>query len=449
MSMVLDFIQTAAVLILLAYLLSRANFFPVVRGDEKLSGGKRIAAIVVFLFLSFYGLLLRSHLASGLYVDTRLVGIVLSGLLFGPGVSLFVLVPVGAVSVFLGGETLWADLAAMLLGALLSELCRRRFPRFDSVLAGIIAGVLEVCHMLLIVAIVQPESAAKALVYQISFPSIVVNGCAVILFILIVTDVYDHRRLWEHESFLRSESRVAAEIQGDLLEKDFEPDERLDLSAFLQPAYDVGGDLYSFTLCEDRYFKFIVGDVSGKGVPAAISMSRCETLFHELANRESDPAAILSALNVRMSRNNHTQTFVTAWAGVLDLETGRLLFANAGHVTPYILRCGEVPEALPRLKGFPLGLFPEEQYRSCERVLCAGETVLTYSDGVTDAESPLRQRFGTARLEEALTALSDVDAAAVQETLLGAVHSFVETAPQADDITVFAFGLRQKGGETA
>ena len=446
MSMVFDFVQTAAVLVVVAYLLARASFFPEGKEEEKPRGGKRIVAVCVFLFLAFYGHIAQGHLASGVYVDTRLAGVMLAALFFGPGTALFVLVPAAALSVFVGGATLWADLAAMAVGTFLACVSHRRFSSFDAVLAGIIVGMTEVLHMLLIVALVRPVSDAKALVYTISFPSIVINGCAVILFILVIADVYEHRRLWERESFARSENRVAASIQNDLLEKNFAVDERMELTAFVQPALDVGGDLYSFTLSDGHSFRFLVGDVSGKGVPAAIFMSRCETLFSELASRSGDPAEILTELNRRLGRRNQAQMFVTAWAGVLDLETGRLVYSNAGHVTPYLLRKGTAPEALPRPMGLPLGLFPGE-YLCCERQLAAGETVLTYSDGVTEAENQEGVLFGSARLEAALTDLPDVRPDAVRETLLRTVRDYTAGAKQSDDITVFAFALRERGGE--
>ena len=443
--MVFDFIQTACVLIVLSYLLSRANFFSQVDGSEKLTKGKMLITVAVFVFIALYGTIVRSSLASGMYVDTRIAGIALSGLLFGYFPSALVLLPTAIVTLILREQTLLADLLAMCLACGLSGYCHKRFPDFDAALSGIIVGVLEVCHMLLIVFFMRPVTAAKAIVYAISFPMIVVNGCAVIAFVLIITDINDRRRLWEKESFSRSELSVARRIQSSLLETNFDLDSRLDLSAFLEPTYDVGGDLYSFTLDEGRYFKFIMGDVSGKGISASIMMSRCEALFQEIVLHTSGPSETLALLNERLCRGNDAQMFVTAFVGTLDLETGRLIYSNAGHVTPYLIEAKKPASALPRPKGKPLGILPSAKFENVVVELKPGQYVLTYTDGITEAEDSAHTLFGEQRLETALGNLDTLGARTVVETLLAAVRAHSAGAQQSDDIAILNFGLRVSG----
>ena len=442
MNMVFDFIQTACVLIVLSYLLSRANFFSQVDGAKKLPKEKLPITAAVFVFIALYGIIVRSSLASGMYVDTRIAGIALSGLLFGYLPSALAALPTVLVTLILREQTLLADFLAMCIACGLSGYCHKRFPNFDAALSGIIVGALEVCHMLLIVFFVRPVTAAKAIVYAISFPMIVVNGCAVIAFVLIITDINERRRLWEKESFSRSELSVAKRIQSSLLETNFDLDPRLDLSAFLEPAYDVGGDLYSFTLDGGRYFKFIVGDVSGKGISASIMMSRCETLFREIVLHASDPSETLALLNERLCRSNDAQMFVTAFAGTLDLETGELVYSNAGHVTPYLIEAKKPTSALPRPKGKPLGILPSAKFENAAVELKAGQYVLTYTDGITEAEDSVHTLFGEQRLETALSNLESLSARTVVETLLAAVRSHSAGAQQSDDITILNFALR-------
>ncbi len=443
MKLVLDFIQTASVIVVLSYLLSRARFFSQLCNGRELSLPKRLITSAVFLFIALYGVLLRAHFSSGLYVDTRIAGIMLPGFLFGPLISLYVLIPTVIVSVFTAGETFAADLCAMLLAFMTSFYCRKRFPKTDAVFSGIIVGILEICHMLLIVFLVRPIEAAKAIIYKISFPMIVINGCAVIAFILIISDMNERQEFWEKESFSKSENAVAKRIQRSLLEDNFSIDPRLDLSAYLEAAYAVGGDLYSFLLDGGRYFKFIVGDVSGKGIPASITMSRAETLFQEIAHRCSTPNEILSSLNERLCKNNKAQMFVTAFAGILDLKSGELLYANAGHVTPYLIEAGQKASPMERPRGTALGIRKDAHYGNAVLQLHPGQYLLSYTDGVTEAENPRQELFGSERLEKALSYLPQADAEKVQKSLLGAVRTFTEGAAQSDDIAIFAFGLKE------
>ena len=442
MNMVFDFIQTACVIIVLSYLLSRANFFSQVDGSEKLTKGKMLITVAVFVFIALYGIIVRSSLASGMYVDTRIAGIALSGLLFGYLPSALVLLPTVIVTLVLREQTLLADILAMCIACGLSGYCRKRFPDFDAALSGIIVGALEVCHMLLIVFFVRPVTDAKAIVYAISFPMIVVNGCAVIAFVLIITDINDRRRLWEKESFSRSELSVARRIQSSLLKTDFDLDPRLDLSAFLEPTYDVGGDLYSFTLDDGRYFRFIMGDVSGKGVSAAIVMSRCEAIFQEIVLHVSDPSETLALLNERLCRGNDAQVFVTAFVGTLDLETGRLVYSNAGHVTPYLIEAKKPASALPRPKGMALGFLPCAAFENVTLELKPGQYVLTYTDGITEAENSEHTLFGEQGLEMALSGLESLSARTVVEALLAAVRAHSAGTEQSDDIAILSLAYR-------
>ena len=442
MNMVFDFIQTACVLIVLSYLLSRANFFSQMDGAKELPKEKMPITVAVFVFIALYGIIVRASLASGMYVDTRIAGIALSGLLFGYLPSALVLLPTVIVTLILREQTLFADILAMCLACGLSGYCHRRFPDFDAALSGIIVGALEVCHMLFIVFFVRPVTAAKATVYAISFPMIVVNGCAVIAFVLIITDMNDRRRLWEKESFSRSELSVARRIQSSLLETNFDLDPRLDLSAFLEPAYDVGGDLYSFTLDGGRYFKFIMGDVSGKGVSASIMMSRCEAFFQEIVLHTSSPSETLTLLNERLCRRNDAQMFVTAFAGTLDLETGELVYSNAGHVTPYLIEAKKPARALPRPKGIALGFMPSAKFENVALALKPGQYVLTYTDGITEAENTEHTLFGEQRLETALSNLEALSARTVEQTLLAAVRAHSALAQQSDDIAILNFACR-------
>lgn len=447
MVMVFDFIQTACVIVVLSNVLSRRGFFSELRNADKLPFVKTVVCVLLFVFLSLYGILIRNRIVSGVYVDTRIVGIILSGMLFGAPISYFVFVPTAVISIIIGGSTLWADMIAMVMACVISSICHKKFPNTDAALTGIITGLLEIVHMLLLPVFVRPIETAKEIMYSISFPMIVVNGCAAILFMLVISDNVERRRLLEEESAAKSEYNIANEIQSSLLNKNFNIDERLDLCAYLKPAYEVGGDLYGYTLEDKRFFKFIIGDVSGKGISAALTMSRCVAFFEDTVPGKNDPSEILSILNKRLAQNNQAQMFVTAMLGILDLSNGELIYSNAGHVAPYLVTAASPALELERPLGKPLGIIAGEKYENKSIVLNKGQYLVSYTDGVTDAVNKQQERFDKSRLVEALSGLNFSGAEEIKTNLIETINVYSAEAKQADDIAVICFGLSNKDNE--
>lgn len=444
MSVVIAALQHLCVIVVAAYLLARVDFFREAAEGRRLPPWKLIAAAAVFSLISVYGQLMNLMNDSATVIDTGVVGVALAALLFGYGPALPVLLVAAIAAIWGGAVTVIADITGLLLAYGLCGYCMKRFPRYDAVLCGVITGVLEICHMLLIVALVSPMEAAKALVYQISFSMIVLNGCAVVLFVLIVQDMRNKKLLWQKEQFSRSELSIARNIQLSLLQRDFCLDPRLDLHAYLEPAYDVGGDLYGFTLSQGRWLQFLLGDVSGKGVPAAITMSRAMTLFRVCTYRLCQPRDILNQLNHFLCQDNAAQMFVTVVAGRLDLATGQLIYANAGHTQGYLVMAGQQARPLPKPKGMPLGVMPGYDYSDAEYQLPEGGFAFFYTDGVSEAEDGDRQLFGAQRLAAALSQLNGpLSAESVNEGMLAAVSGYCAGAPRSDDIAMLALGLRQ------
>jgi serine phosphatase RsbU (regulator of sigma subunit) len=235
--------------------------------------------------------------------------------------------------------------------------------------------------------------------------------------------------------------RRAHDIQMAMLPRQLPARPELELMAAMRPARSVGGDLYDFFVEKDRLW-FLVGDVSGKGVGAALFMARAKTLLHFIAHEERSPAVVLARVNAELSRDNESTMFVTASAGFLDLATGRLAAASAGHPPPYHLSRdgGVTPLEVPG--GFPLGLAPGD-YPVLDLTLQPGDSLYLYSDGVTEAFDARDEEFGAERLEACLRAAAGATAAALVEASLSAVRSFAGEHPQSDDIT--AMSLRYLG----
>ena len=239
---------------------------------------------------------------------------------------------------------------------------------------------------------------------------------------------------------LDAELELGRRIQRAALPSDFPADDCFRLAASMEPAREVGGDFYDFFPLGENLRVFLVADVSGKGVTGALYMMNAKTLLKDALQDDPahDPAAALSAVNEELCRNNQAEMFLTVWAGVLDLETGRLAFASAGHNPPLRLRAGAAPEWIRAKSGCPLGCFEGVSYKPREMRLAPGDALFLYTDGVTEAMDPSGALFGEGRLAETLAAADSRDPRALDVAVHAAVSSFAAGAPRADDLTILA-----------
>ena len=244
---------------------------------------------------------------------------------------------------------------------------------------------------------------------------------------------------------LESELAIAREIQQGMLpvfSPEFTAGGAFRVAAVLLPAREVGGDLYDCFLLDERHLGMMVGDVSGKGIPAALFMSVAQTLQRDEAARSRTPGECLTRLNARLMTRNESMMFVTCFLAVIDLVTGEVAYANAGHNPPYRLPAGGgAPEPLTELHGPPLALMAE-QYDFSLMQLAPGDGLLLYTDGVTEAMNANHEEYGTARLESVLsrTGMAEEPQQTV-DRIRSDVEAFVAGAEQSDDLTIFCFRL--------
>ncbi|WP_294540608.1 SpoIIE family protein phosphatase [uncultured Rhodoblastus sp.] len=245
----------------------------------------------------------------------------------------------------------------------------------------------------------------------------------------------------EKERF-ESELQVARGIQMSFLKKIFPafPNRKeFSLYAQIKPAREVGGDLYDFALLDDFRLCFYIGDVSDKGVPAALIMAMTMTLMKRASMQSGiTPAGILSQVNVSLSEGNDNAMFVTLFIGILDLRTGALAFSNAGHNPPVILTAEGDCRFLPLPDGMVLGVDPETPYLDASVVLDPGATIVIYTDGVTEAMNPSRELYSEGRLQETLAGLKGCPVEDTVAAIFASVKAFASGAPQSDDIAVLA-----------
>lgn len=239
---------------------------------------------------------------------------------------------------------------------------------------------------------------------------------------------------------LESELNIAQEIQQGLLPPP--PDaplrSRVDLSATMVPAKEVGGDLYHYFLLPDGRLLFAIGDVSDKGMPAALFMAGTCNLIRAIAETETDPAVIMTRINNLLALNNPNLMFVTLLVGVLDLESGELQWSNAGHSAPCVVSTNGELRLLQGRSGPACGVQEGLAYRRHETRLAPGEVLVGYTDGVTEAVGPCDAQYGEHRLYAALGQMAGKDTAVVLDEVLRHLHRFVQDTPQSDDITLLA-----------
>ena len=236
---------------------------------------------------------------------------------------------------------------------------------------------------------------------------------------------------------LEGELRAARRIQAAMLPEPSSggPGEGYELGATLVPARAVGGDLFDHFRDGSRVF-FIVGDVSGKGIGAALFMARAKTVFETEASREADPGALLARVNRSLCRDNDAGMFVTAVAGVLDASSGELAFALAGHDPPVLVPAGAATTALSVDGGRVLGLIEASDFPVNRLRLGEGDAIVLYTDGVSEAQDTSGGFFGVERIVATASSLRHASAAALTGGLLAAVRAFAGEAPQSDDITI-------------
>jgi serine phosphatase RsbU (regulator of sigma subunit)/HAMP domain-containing protein len=238
---------------------------------------------------------------------------------------------------------------------------------------------------------------------------------------------------------MESELRIAHDIQMSILPKTFPPfpaREEFDLYALIAPAREVGGDFYDFFRLDDDLLCFVIGDVSGKGVPAALFMAVTKTMIKSVAKDDVTPDAILSLVNQELAADNEACMFVTLFCGLFDMKTGEIRYANAGHNPPLVIKKDETVEWLPRSRSLVAGAMPGVQYQCDKLLLSPGDSLYLYTDGVTEAMNPAGELYSEERLEENLSSLAERDITDIIHEVTDSVHRFADGAPQSDDITM-------------
>ena len=240
---------------------------------------------------------------------------------------------------------------------------------------------------------------------------------------------------------IESELRIARDIQMSMVPNVSPDRDGLDLYATMTPAKEVGGDLYGYLLIGDDLY-FCVGDVSGKGVPASLFMAQATRLFRTLAAQKMMPAEIATRMNDALTENNERGMFVTMFLGLVNLETGRLDFCNAGHNPPVIYDQVELGSFIEMESNAPIGLWPDLEYVGETIESIKGKPLFVYTDGLNEAENPEQEQFGDERMLEFLHHAHFRDAEELVETLKAEVERFRDGADPNDDMTMLCLKVK-------
>ena len=272
-------------------------------------------------------------------------------------------------------------------------------------------------------------------------------GLLVLGFIMF-SSIYSVRRLnavRAEKEFMNRELGIANRIQQAMLPTEKVENGSIDIAGSLVPAKLVGGDFYDYFIRDGKLF-FNIGDVCGKGIPAALVMSMTQAVFRTVASKEDDPAHIVHDMNAIACRGNATGMFATLFVGVLDIASGRLTYSNAGHDRPYIVS-GEAVRSLQAKSNLPIGVMEDTAYQTQETQIVAGDMVMLYTDGLTEAMNAEQALFGQQRIVETVRG-NGASPKHLLDSLSQAVAKFVDGAEQSDDLTMLAILYRGSAAES-
>lgn len=234
---------------------------------------------------------------------------------------------------------------------------------------------------------------------------------------------------------IQQELEIARKMQLSILPRSFEPVNGLNVHATMVPAKEIGGDFFDFFRLDEHRVAVTVADVSGKGVPAALFMAVSRTLLRAVAQFEARPGPCLMRLNDLLAADNEQVMFVTLFYAVIDSRDGSIVYANAGHNPPYVLRADGRLEAIDPADGMALAIMDGNDYEEHRLTLAPGDALFMYTDGVTEAFDPQQQMFGEDRLEPLLARMHPLPRREFPQRVIAAVNAFEAGGPQTDDIT--------------
>ncbi|MBQ3390508.1 MAG: SpoIIE family protein phosphatase [Firmicutes bacterium] len=436
-------IGTLAVILVVASIIGGSNLLHRFFGNRRSWKYVLIAGLLGGIF-GIYGNISGIDY-NGAVISVRDIGPMLAGFIGGPWGGLLGGLIAGAHRYTMGGITAEACIiATCCIGTMCGLLSDRYHERMIKPwMALLIGAAMEVFHLCIVLLMVRPFETALDIVQSIALPFIIVNAVGFTLMMAVMAYIENQRTMTMERSRLQSELEVATIIQQSLLPpiSDTYPGRpEFDIRGYMRPAKQVGGDFYDvFFLTPDK-IAFLIADVSGKGIPAALFMASAKITLQNCVRDFIDLSESIRLANDSLCNNNEAEMFVTAWIGILDIPTGEVDFVCAGH-NPPVLITGQGPEYIRHRGGFVLGGMEGLTFRPQHLDLKQGDVLFLYTDGVTEAENAANDLYGEERLENLLSSLKTPDADSVIETVRKDVADFVGGVDPSDDMTMLCIRM--------
>ena len=441
--LLLVLVEKICVIVVIAYLITRTKYFREIL-DKRFTLKNRAIFILIFGAVSIFGTYSGIEIF-GAIASVRDLGPMIAGLIGGPVIGLGAGLIGGIHRYFLGGFTCvpcsLATVLAGLFGGIIYILRRGKFIGVSG--AVLFAALMETFHMILTLILAHPYSEAVKVVVEVSIPMIFANSLGMFFFAYIISNrIRELETAEERDKYFaelerkRYELKMAHDIQQSFL-PDAIPDlPGFELAAQNIPAKEVGGDFYDFIPISEGKIGLTIADVSGKGVPAALFMALSRTIVRAKATRSSGVSEVIRDANSLITADAKSGMFVTLFYAVLDLSERTLTYVSAGHNPPVIFKAKT--RTLMRLdaKGIALGAIADIELEERKIILDGGDTVVFYTDGVTEAINKSMDQFGEERLIMTIKENHELSADDMIEKIKGEMLAFCGDEPQFDDITL-------------
>ncbi len=441
--LLLVLVEKICVIVVIAYLITRTKYFREIL-DKKFTLKNCAIFILIFGAVSIFGTYSGIKIP-GAIPNVRDLGPMIAGLIGGPVIGLGAGLIGGIHRYFLGGFTcVPCSLATMLAGLFGGIIYILRRGKFIGVSGAVLfAALMETFHMILTLILAHPYSEAVKVVEEVSIPMIFANSLGMFFFAYIISNrIRELETAEERDKYSaelerkRYELKMAHDIQQSFL-PDAIPDlPGFELAAQNIPAKEVGGDFYDFIPISEGKIGLTIADVSGKGVPAALFMALSRTIVRAKATRSSGVREVIRDANSLITADAKSGMFVTLFYAVLDLSERTLTYVSAGHNPPVIFKAKT--RTLMRLdaKGIALGAIADIELEERKIILDGGDTVVFYTDGVTEAINKSMDQFGEERLITTIKVNHELSADDMIEKIKGEMLAFCGDEPQFDDITL-------------
>lgn len=380
---------------------------------------------------------------NGAVISMRDIGPMLAGFIGGPLGGLFAGVIAGLHRLLWGGVTAPACMVATCFIGLFCGIISKFNREFikKPYWAFLVSAGMEVFHLGVVLLMVKPFDTAWGIVKQIAIAFVAMNAIGFALLMSMISYMERQNEFKKERDRLQSELEVATVIQHSLLPEltaAYPGRAEVEVRGSMQPAKEVGGDFYDVFFVDKDRLAFVIGDVSGKGIPAALFMANSKiTLQNCIRDIPALGEAVATANNALCARNK-ADMFITLWVGVLDLQSGEITYVNAGHNPPVTVLNGEA-SYLTKKSGLVLAGMDGVPYKEHTLTLQKGDTVFLYTDGVTEAENAANELYGEDRLLACFEQMKNSAPEEVIETIKQSVEVFVNGADQFDDMTMLCF----------